>query len=39
MKKLHRRIRSESGSVGDRQTIIAHISLLYGAEKPLVPTP
>jgi len=38
-KKLRRRIRAEAGPVGDRQAILAHISLLNGAEKPVVPTP
>jgi hypothetical protein len=36
---LRRRIRSEAGPVGDRQAILAHISLLNGAEKPIVPKP
>jgi hypothetical protein len=39
IRKSRRRIRSERGPVGDRQTVLAHISLLYGAEKPVVPTP
>ena len=38
-KKLRRRIRSEAGPAGDRQAILAHISLLNGAENPVVPTP
>jgi len=37
--KLRRRIRSEAGPVGDLQAILAHISLLNGAEKPVVPKP
>ena len=39
IKKLQRRIRSEAGPAGDRQAILAHISLLKGAEKPVVPKP
>jgi hypothetical protein len=39
IKKLRRRIRSEPGPVGDRQVILAYISLLNGAEKPVVPAP
>ena len=39
IKKLGRRIRSEAGPAGDRQAILAHISLLNGAEKPVVPKP
>jgi hypothetical protein len=39
IKKSRRRIRSESGPVGDRQAVLAHISLLQGSEKPVVPTP
>jgi hypothetical protein len=38
-KKLRRRIRREAGPAGDRQTILAHISLLNGAERPVVPKP
>ncbi len=38
-KKSRRRIRSETGPVGDRQAILAYISLLNGAEKPVVPKP
>ena len=36
---MHRRIRSEPGPVGHRQAILAYISLLFGAEKPVVLTP
>jgi hypothetical protein len=36
---LRRRIRREAGPAGDRQTILAHISLLNGAERPVVPKP
>jgi hypothetical protein len=39
IKKLRRRIRSETGPAGERQAILAHISLLNGAEKLVVPTP
>jgi hypothetical protein len=39
IRKLHRRIRSEPGPVGRRQAILAYISLLFGAEKPVVLTP
>jgi hypothetical protein len=39
IKKSRRRIRSESGSVGDRQAVLAYLSLLGGAKKPVVPTP
>jgi hypothetical protein len=39
IKKARRRIRTEAGPVGDRQAVLAHVSLLYGSEKPLVPTP
>ena len=39
IKKMHRRIRSNSVPAGDRQAIFAHISLLNGADKPVVPTP
>jgi hypothetical protein len=36
IRKLHQRTRCDSGAVGDRQAILAHISLLYGAENPIV---
>jgi hypothetical protein len=36
MKKAHRRIRTEGAAAGDRQAIIAHLSLAHGAEKPAV---
>jgi hypothetical protein len=39
IKKSHRRIRGESGPVGDRQAVLAYLSLLSGAERPVVPTP
>ena len=39
IKKLRRRIRSESGPAGDRQAVLAYISLLNGSDKPVVPTP
>jgi hypothetical protein len=38
IKMRRRRIQSEAGPVGDRQAILAHISLLHGAEKPVVLT-
>jgi hypothetical protein len=39
IKSLRRRIRSEPGPAGDRQAILAHISLLDAADKPIVPKP
>jgi hypothetical protein len=39
IKNSRRRIRTESRSVGDRQAVLAYLSLLSGAEKPVVPTP
>jgi hypothetical protein len=39
IKKSRRRIHRVAGPAGDRQAILAHISLLYGSEKPLVPSP
>jgi hypothetical protein len=39
IRKLRRRIRTESGPAGDRQAVLAYISLLNGAEKPVVPNP
>jgi hypothetical protein len=39
IRKSRRRIRREPGPVGDRQAILAHVSLLNGAEKPALPTP
>jgi hypothetical protein len=39
IKKMHRRIRSDSGPAGDRQAVFAHIFLLNGADNPVVPTP
>jgi hypothetical protein len=39
IRKLRRRIRSEVGPAGDRQAILAHVSLLNGAQKPIVPEP
>ena len=39
MRKLRRRIRSEPGPFGNRQAVLAHMSLLKGSEKPIVPTP
>jgi len=34
-----RRIRTVSGAAGDRQTVLAHISLLKSGDKPVIPTP
>jgi hypothetical protein len=39
IKKSRRRIHSESGPVGDRQAVLAYLSLLSGAKKPVLPTP
>jgi hypothetical protein len=39
IRKSRRRIRTEPGPAGDRQAVLAHISQLYGAEKPVVPSP
>ena len=39
IKKSRRRIHRVAGPPGDRQAIFAHISLLNGSEKPIVPTP
>jgi hypothetical protein len=39
IRKLRRRIRTESGPAGDRQAVLAYISLLKGSDKPVVPTP
>jgi hypothetical protein len=39
IRKSHRRIRSQSGPVGYQQAVLAHISLLRGSQKPVVPTP
>jgi hypothetical protein len=38
IRKLHRRIRSDSGPAGERQAVFAHISLLKGYDKPIAPT-
>ena len=38
IRRLRRRIRSRPGPVGDRQAVLAHMSVLNGAEEPLVPT-
>jgi hypothetical protein len=37
IRKFRRRIRCESGPAGDRQAILAYISLLNGSDKPVVP--
>jgi hypothetical protein len=42
IRKLRRRIRSESGRAGDQQAVLAYISLLSllnDSDKPVVPTP
>jgi hypothetical protein len=39
IRKLRRRITTERGPAGDRQAVFAHLSLLLGAEKPIVMTP
>jgi hypothetical protein len=39
IRRRRRRIRSEPGPGGDRQAVLAHISLLFGADKPVVPIP
>jgi hypothetical protein len=38
IKKSRRRIRTERRPAGDRQAVFAHISLLKGSDKPVVPT-
>ena len=39
IRKLRRRIRSESGPAGGRQAVRAYLSLLRGAKRPVVSTP
>jgi hypothetical protein len=39
IRKMRRRIRTERGPIGDRQAIIAYLSLIHGAGKPVVPGP
>jgi hypothetical protein len=39
IKKMHRRMPREPGPAGDRQAILAHLSLVHGAEKPAVLAP
>jgi hypothetical protein len=39
IRKLRRRIRTESGPAGDRQAVLAYISLLKGSDRPVVSTP
>jgi hypothetical protein len=36
IRKMHRRIRTEAGPTGDRQAVLAYLSLVYGAGKPAV---
>jgi hypothetical protein len=38
IRKMRRRIVTEPGPAGDRQAVTAHLSLLYGAEKPVMLT-
>jgi hypothetical protein len=38
-RKLRRRIVTENGPAGDRQAVVAYLSLAFGAEKPWVPSP
>jgi hypothetical protein len=37
-RRMRRRIRTELGPAGDRQAIVAHLSLAHGAEKPVLLT-
>jgi hypothetical protein len=39
IRKLRRRVTTGSGPHGDRQAVLAYLSLLSGAKKPVVPTP
>jgi hypothetical protein len=39
IKKMRRRLRTAPGPTGDRQAIFGHLSLLWGAEKPVVLAP
>ena len=39
IRKLRRRVTTGSGPLGDRQAVLAYLSLLSGAERPVVPTP
>ena len=39
MRNARRRIRTERGPIGDRQAILAWLSVLYGTEKPEPPQP
>jgi hypothetical protein len=39
IRKMRRRIVTEPGPAGDRQAIVAYLSLAHGAEKPSVLTP
>jgi hypothetical protein len=38
IRKMRRRIVVEPGAAGDRQTIVGHLSLAFGAEKPVMLT-
>jgi hypothetical protein len=39
IRKLRRRVTTGSGPLGDRQAVLAYLSLLSGAKQPVVPTP
>jgi hypothetical protein len=39
IKKMRRRIDAEPGPAGDRQAIVAYLSLAHGAEKPAILAP
>jgi hypothetical protein len=39
IRKMRRRIVTENGPAGDRQAVVAYLSLAFGAEKPWVPSP
>jgi hypothetical protein len=38
IRKLCRRVTTGSGPLGDRQAVLAHLSLLHAANGPVVPT-
>jgi hypothetical protein len=39
IRKMRRRIDAEPGPAGDRQVVVAHLSLAHGAQKPVVLAP
>jgi hypothetical protein len=39
IRKMCRRVTTRSGPLGDRQAVLAYLSLLSGAKKPVAPTP